>query len=173
MFQSFEMLTGLPITSPSRVTPLRPPTIGGPLLDTHVHRITPYTQSQTPYCFFFVKLLFPFYLFPMFFLSYLCETCSVVDLFLSEASKTHGLLSLLYWTQASCWSNLAPRLSFGMRHLKMFKHFEVICCLISQKLPWKQKQQVYWFLLTSLYQTPECSNISSKNLWYHILRPVC
>jgi len=28
----------------------------------------------------------------MFFLSYLCETCSVVDLFLSEASKTHGLL---------------------------------------------------------------------------------
>ena len=85
MFQSFEMLTGVPITSPSRVTPLRPPTIGAPVGHARTSYYTLHTIQNTLLS-FFVKLLFPFY----FFLCYLCETCSVVDLFLSESSKTTG-----------------------------------------------------------------------------------
>ena len=65
--------------------PPPPPALQRPglLLDTHVLRIATYTQSQTP-CFLFVQLLFSFYLFPMFSLCCLFETCSVVDLFKSD-----------------------------------------------------------------------------------------
>lgn len=111
MFQSFETLTGVPITSPSRVTPLRPSTIEAPLLDMHVLRITPYTQSQTPYCLFFVKFCFHFIYFPMFFLCYLCETSSVVDLFLSETAKTTEFkvcyIELQLRVQAIIWNDIS------------------------------------------------------------------
>jgi hypothetical protein len=90
---------------------------------------------------FFLNFCFHFIYFPKFFLCYLCETCIVVDLFLSKASKTTDfkftILNLSFMQ-----INLASRLSFGMRHLTMFKHFEVICCLYIQKIPWKWKQQV-------------------------------
>jgi hypothetical protein len=87
------------------------PTIGGaPLLDTHVHRITPYTQSQTPYCpFFFVKLLFS-----ILFISHVLSLLLVWNLQCGRSVPVRvfwndGILSLIYWTQASCWSNLASR----------------------------------------------------------------
>jgi hypothetical protein len=81
-----------------------------------------------------------FIYFSMSFLCYLCETCSVVDLFLSESSKTTDFkfaTSNLSFMQIK----FSVRLSFGMRYLIMFKHFEVICCLYIQTLSWKWKQQ--------------------------------
>ena len=87
MFQSFEMLTGVPITSPSRVTPLHPPTIGAPCWTARTSYYTLHTIPNTLLS-FLLNFCFHFIYFLMFFLCYLCETCSVVDLFLSESSKT-------------------------------------------------------------------------------------
>jgi hypothetical protein len=52
MFQSFEMLTGVPITSPSRVTPLRSPTISAPVGHARTSYYTLHTIPNTSLSFF-------------------------------------------------------------------------------------------------------------------------
>lgn len=149
MFQSFEMLTGVPITSPSHGTPLCPPTIEVPCW-TCTFIVLHLTHNPKHLNVFFVKLLFPFYLSPRV-LSLLVVwilQCGRSDLVGrrggrrkrggEEEGEEGSLLKPLtlssYWTQALCRSNLASRLSFLMRHLIMFKHFEVISWLYIQKL---------------------------------------